>query len=57
MKKTLTDTEIPDRLDNNEHIEHADITKVKRRLVNWIWTEAHDEEIYEIAGAHNIKIN
>ena len=35
----------------------VDIKKVKRRIVDWIFKYAHDEEIYEIAELYNIKTN
>ena len=31
------------------------IKKIKRRIVDWIFKTAKDEELYEIAWSHNIK--
>ena len=33
----------------------VDVIKVKRRIIDWLHKTAKDEEIYEIAWAHNIK--
>ena len=36
---------------------NSDTKKVKRRIVDWLFKYAKDEEVYEIAKFYNIKIN
>lgn len=44
-------------LDNvtNSNEDDVDIKKIKRRIVDWLFKTAYDEEIYEIANMFNIK--
>jgi len=40
----------------SENVTKEDeIKKVKRRIVDWLFKTAYDEEVYEIAIAYNIK--
>jgi hypothetical protein len=40
-------------LTNNKDCET--IKKIKRRIVDWLFKYANDEEVYEIAKFYNIK--
>ena len=35
--------------------QKVDVKKIKRRIVDWLFKTAYDEEIYEIAKFYNIK--
>ena len=37
------------------NIQEEDIKKIKRRIVDWLFKYAKDEETYEIAFMFNIK--
>jgi len=54
MKNNLTTCKNTDNLRFNEVPE---IKRVKRKLIEWLWKFAQDEEVYEIVKFYNIKID
>lgn len=44
-----------DNVTNSNNEDDVDIKKIKRRINDWMFKTAHDEEIYEIAHMFNIK--
>lgn len=41
---------------NSKYEEVPEIKRVKRKIVDWLFKFAHDEEVYEIISSYNIKI-